>query len=155
MQDINLRKTLTINNSNELFDVPKTVGYCLGQITSVLAILRDIQLRWEDIDPIAKTGKKVINWKEYRFYDTIEVCTQEAERIANCLRGVPGAELLGSKPLMQLEQDHGLWQPYVSDEDDSDDENWQETSPPWHYCNHETDEDEIQEDCESDIEIVE
>ena len=69
----------------------------------------------------SKCGK----WKQYRLGDCIDVCAQEAERIVQCLENIPEKELLSNKPLMELEQQFGIWQPYISD-NDSDDEDWKE-----------------------------
>lgn len=125
------------------------LGTIHEHITTVINTLRTIATLWKTIDKHAANNEKTLNWKEYRLYDTIEVCTQEAERIANSIHGIPSEELLGRESLMLLEQRHGLWQPYISD--DSDDEDWtQETRS----C-HETDEDEIQSESEEDIEIIE
>lgn len=106
---------------------------------------------WNLVDTSPKDPKAKVNWKHYRFIDTLEVCAQETERVLHCLQGIPAKELISKEPLMLLEQRYGLWQPYISD--DSDDEDWtQETSS---FLCHETDEDEIQSESESDLEIIE
>ena len=140
---------MNISSTTTNDDTQRVLATVHEHVTSVIGILRTIAELWKGIDTHAASGEKTLNWKEYRLYDTIEVCTQEAERIANSIHGIPGKELLGRESLMLLEQRYGLWQPYISD--DSDDEDWtQETRS----C-HETDEDEIQSESEEDIEFIE
>lgn len=99
----------------------------------------------------SEATSKCAKWKQYRLGDCIDVCAQEAERIVQCLENIPEKELLGNKPLMELEQQFGIWQPYISD-NDSDDEDWKEETGPFSQS-YETDEDEMQSD--EDIEIIE
>lgn len=120
-------------------------------ISNVIRILGTITTLWKTIDKYANDNQKALNWKEYRLYDTIEVCTQEAQRIANSIQSIPAEAILGRESLMLLEQRYGLWQPYISD--DSDEEDWREETGPHQCC--ETDEDEIQSESEEDIEIIE
>lgn len=68
--------------------------------------------------------EKERRWKEYRLEDCMSVCSQETERIVRCLECNPNKEALREKSVMELEQQFGIWQPYLSD--DSDDEDYSE-----------------------------
>lgn len=79
----------------------------------------DLENRWKDMDPLKEhtcTGR----WREYRLRDCFEICTQEAERIRDIVHAVPRSALESRTSLAELEQQFGLWKPYLSDSDDED-----------------------------------
>lgn len=156
MEPINIPPVLPFEHEYTQLAARKDVGeiraFCSRTITEIHDRIKLIFKLWMLVDPQYTSDKAKISWKNYRFIDTLEVCAQETERVINCLQSIPATELVGSYPLMVLEQKYGLWQDYISD--DSDDEDWQETSLTW-GCGHETDEDEIQGESEEDIEIIE
>jgi len=91
-------------------------------------------------------------WKEYRLEDCIKVCAQETDRIVRCLECNPSEDSLRTKPIMELEQQFGIWEPYASD-DDTDDEDWQKETGP--FAQESADEDEYESESDGDIVIVE
>lgn len=156
METINIPAVFPYEYEYEKLAASKDVGeiraFCSRTLTEINDRIKLIYKLWGLVDPQTISDKTKINWKNYRFIDTLEICAQETERVTNCLQSIPAKELIGGEPLMVLEQKYGLWQDYISD--DSDDEDWQETSLTW-GCGHETDEDEIQSESEEDLEIIE
>jgi len=74
------------------------------------------------MDGVSENGEPDRKWKEYRLEDCIKVCAQEADRIFRCLECNPSKTEIGTKSVMELEQQLGIWTPYLSD--DTDDEDW-------------------------------
>ena len=154
METINIPPVFAFEREYTQLSARKDVGeiraFCSRTLTEINDRIKLIYKLWNLVDTVPTNDKTKLNWKNYRFIDTLEVCAQETERVINCLQSIPATELVGREPLMVLEQKYGLWQDYISD--DSDDEDWQETSLTW-GCGH--DEDEIQSESEEDIEIIE
>lgn len=78
---------------------------------------RDLEERWKGMDPL-KELVQTRRWREYRLKDCFEICTQEAERIKDILHSVPRQALESRTSLAELEQQFGLWKPYLSDSEE-------------------------------------
>ena len=124
------------------------------QLHDLITLFYDQYIAYETRAGTTSTPGDLKRWKQYRLPDCIKVCAQEANRIIQCLQHIPEKDLLGKRPLMQLEQQFGIWQPYASD-DDSDDEDWKEETSPFKgtwgcHCSEEE-----HSESEEDIEIIE
>lgn len=89
---------------------------------------------WKSMDP-HKDLVQTHRWREYRLKDCFEICTQEAERIKDLLHAVPRSALESRTSLAELEQQFGLWKPYLSDGSDDSDyvEESEEDDLGWEY----------------------
>jgi len=134
----------SLQDATESMDNFKTI---FGAIHSFIDIALQKYRKYSNKLSVTSKERK---WPQYRLEDCIEVCAQEALRIVQCISSIPEKELLSDRPLMELEQQFGIWQPYASD-DDSDDEDWKETSSSG--CRHSDYEEEFESE-EEDIEII-
>ena len=126
---------------------PTTKDYILPfrRIQEAISTLNAKYLALRDYSTMA--NDKPRKWSEYRLEDCIEVCSQETERVIQCLSSIPQEKLFSDRPLMELEQQFGIWTPYDSD-DDSDDDDYEEEE-------EEAQKDSLSQMSESDIEIIE
>lgn len=126
----------------------ETFKLVFGAIHCIIVIALEKYRKYSNKLSVTPKERK---WKQYRLEDCIEVCAQEALRVLQCISSIPEKELLSDRPLMELEQQFGIWQPYASD-DDSDDEDWKETSSSG--CRYSDCEEEFESE-EEDVEIIE
>lgn len=137
--------SFTIQLNNATFPTTKDYILPFQCIQAAISILNAKYLALRDHSTLAKD--KTRKWAEYRLEDCIEVCSQETERVIQCLSSIPQEKLFSDRPLMELEQQFGIWTPYDSD-DDSDDDDYEEEE-------EDSQKDSLCQMSESDIEIIE